>query len=101
MVEANLVIQEARLAVSRSEPLDAKATFEAGQRCLGIREKLLSQTRPEESARLLMLAADANTIAGDSSTKTGRQLTRPRSTPPYRTGVPATRSRWGEKEPSG
>jgi hypothetical protein len=64
-LEVNLAIQDARDAANKGEPYDSGATREAGKLVLDVRKKLLAQKRPEESARLLMLAADAALLAGD------------------------------------
>jgi hypothetical protein len=64
MVDANVVIQENRMALVDRRPIDAIAVRAAQAKALEVRQRLVSQRRPEESARLLMLAADAANIAG-------------------------------------
>jgi hypothetical protein len=65
MVEACVVIHENRVAVTTGTPIDAAELEAAAAKCLEIRERLLRQRRPEESARLLMLAADSSSFIGD------------------------------------
>jgi hypothetical protein len=71
MLEANLTIHTARIAISRNKPVDAARLLEAREQCLELRQQLLDQKRPEEAARLLMLAADATTIGGEAERAIG------------------------------
>jgi hypothetical protein len=64
----NLVVHRARLAVLDQRPLDGAALTAARGDALALREQLLTQRRYEESARLLMLAADALMLLGDRGT---------------------------------
>lgn len=58
-VALNVSVQQGRLDVMHGRPLDAGALREVHDRALALRERLARERRWEESARLLMLAADA------------------------------------------
>jgi hypothetical protein len=61
-VAINLIVQEGRLNVLAGRPLDAPGLKSAEQRALTLRDRLLREKRWEESGRLLMMAADANSL---------------------------------------
>lgn len=65
IVEANVVVHQARLAVVAGRPTDFDALARAKQECLSLREDLLEQRRFAESTGLLMLAADATAVESD------------------------------------
>jgi hypothetical protein len=65
MVEANLVVHENRVAVTKGEPVDASALRCVEAELLDLRERLIAKKRWEEACRLLMLAVDAANVAGD------------------------------------
>lgn len=63
--EVNLAVQRGRLAVIAAQPLDAPELRDARIEALKLRDRLLRQRRFEESARLLMMAADASALMGE------------------------------------
>jgi tetratricopeptide (TPR) repeat protein len=63
----NLSLQTGRVAVMRSRPLDAGDLTASHYEALKLRERLIAERRWDESARTLMLAADAWALLGDRS----------------------------------
>lgn len=61
-VQVNVVVQEGRLAVIAGQQLDQSALRRASVDALELRGRMMSERRWEESARLLMLAADARSL---------------------------------------
>lgn len=74
----NLSIQAGRVAVMRSLPLDAGDLTASHREALALRKRLLTERRWDESARTLMLAADAMALLGDRAmaAETLRKATR-------------------------
>lgn len=72
-VGVNVVLQAARLDILAGRPLEAPALRAAHDDALRLRARLLSEHRYEESARLLMLAADALAML-DERDRAGRLL---------------------------
>lgn len=63
--EVNLAVQRGRFETMASRPIDAPTLRGARSEALKLRDRLLKQHRFEESARLLMLAADASALMGE------------------------------------
>jgi len=67
----NLTIQEARLALIEQRPVDGTALRETRVGALALRDEMLARRRYEESAGLLMVAADALMLLGDRAAAIG------------------------------
>lgn len=64
-VRLNVTIQQARLDTLSTSPLDAPALKDARRGAAELRDRLVAERRWEESARVLMLAADALSLLGE------------------------------------
>jgi hypothetical protein len=62
---ANVAIERNRRAIGDNEPLDVELAEDARRQILAIREELLLMRRWDETHRLLMLAVDSYTVAGE------------------------------------
>jgi hypothetical protein len=63
--DVNLVVQSARLDVIANRPIDISALRRTRDDALNLRDRLLKRRRFEESARLLMMAADSSAMMGE------------------------------------
>lgn len=66
MLRVNMAVHEGRVSVMNGTPMDATALRKASTDGLALRERLLSQRRFSEAARLLMLSTDAVALLGEA-----------------------------------
>jgi hypothetical protein len=64
-------VQEGRLALLAGRPLDGQGLRQTQLEALAVRDRLIRERRWEESARLLMLAADAICLLGERGDAAG------------------------------